>query len=368
MTLCAAAADAAVFSPWRWWASWACWAPSPWSTTLLGSAGVLVTVIAAVVAMRVTPEKSGRGSCLATSATSAAWNAIRSLLCATIPRQKRRCRVLLLGLDGAGKTALCQSLAGRKSWPSRQPRPEHHVLHYEFRLHGCFFDLVDPSYEDGDRRARCLALWEDLLRSCPDAIMFVVDAADAARLPEARRTLHWVLQLQPVQDLPVLVLGNKVDLRDAFGAWDLTRSLGLAGLSKDQREALLGRAAARRDGGLPHALRRRIASFHLDEAGSPPHGGPLAVRMCSVSKRWSVDAGVRWLLTEGGVGDAAAVSKELGAWCCRCWSRRSGHASWPVLLGSGPIGGACRRWLGGGCCAAGDLLRRQAALLPLYQA
>jgi len=221
-----------------------------------------------------------------------------------------RHRVLLLGLDNAGKTSLCQQLAGtRHGWPSRHPRPQHHVLHQEIRLASHELDLVDPC---GDWH-RCLDLWEELVRSGPEGIIFVVDAADQQRLGDAHAALHWVLRHPDVHGLPILLLGNKVDLPTALGTWDLKRRLGLAGLSHSQRKEFLaphttgptfltspvasrtsGMAASHRQS-LPSELRRRIASFHPDEASSEPHSGTFSVQMCSLFKENVSDAVFRWL-------------------------------------------------------------------------
>jgi len=210
--------------------------------------------------------------------------------------RKRHRRVLLLGLDNAGKTSVCQRL-GAKGWPLRHPRPQHHVLHHECHLpSGEVLDLIDPC---GDW-CRCSAIWEELLCSDPDAVLFVVDAADRGRLDEARRALQWVLQRPAVRGLPILILGNKVDLAPALETWEFHRSLGLAGLSRDQREALLSsplssaRCVEREL--LPKDLRRRIAGFHPDEATSEPHAGPLTVEMCSLAKGWVPEAGLEWLV------------------------------------------------------------------------
>mmetsp|Transcript_137818 Transcript_137818/g.239522 ORF Transcript_137818/g.239522 Transcript_137818/m.239522 type:complete len:378 (+) Transcript_137818:63-1196(+) len=275
----------------------------------------------------------------------------------------KRYRVLLLGLDNAGKTALCHLLS--QGWPSRNPRPQHHVFHHEFHADHCSLDLIDPS---GDWR-RCLALWEELIRSGPDAIVFVVDAADGARLTEARDALHWVLSHPKVKGLPVLVLGNKVDQYRALETWDLTCRLGLAGLTNDQREMLLGpsRSVPRRR--LPMSLRRRISDFHPDEAGSEPHGGPLVVRMCSVAKRWSTDEGLRWLALAAADGSTSMQQKSSqkllsqrtdGLHCSRGWTSAGSRTERRAPEASRWLSVFIRNLRGY------SVLNRQALVLPLF--
>lgn len=241
-----------------------------------------------------------------------------ALSCFGACRERRR--VLVLGLDNAGKTALCQVLSHCRgygyNWPWKEPRPEHHVLHHHATWRGTALHLIDPcGTKPGGRRTRFFALWEELLQSRVDGVIFVVDAADSARHPQAQEALHWLLQHPALHSLPVLVLGTKIDMGPAVDTWDLECNLGLAGLTREQRSALLGRTL--RSGGMPYELRRRIAGFHPNTAASPPHAGPLALRMCSLKRRGSVAAAAQWLVTNL-PGDAAAASAAPVPWPCPC--------------------------------------------------
>jgi len=120
------------------------------------------------------------------------------------------------GLDNSGKTALCHFLSRRRrGWPALQPRPEHHVLHHDVTLDGRNFRFVDPCGGNSGRQGICPGLWEELLGSRPDGIVFMVDASDSARHGQAREALHRVLQHKSIGEIPVLVLGSKIDLRTA---------------------------------------------------------------------------------------------------------------------------------------------------------
>jgi len=256
-------------------------------------------------------------------------------------------RVVLLGLDNAGKTSLCQMMARtkRRGCPTGQPRPQHHVLHHWCEMQGQEVHLVDPSGDELRQKEPRLALWDALLKSRPDAVIFVVDASDTRRHELAREALHWTLRHAVVKNIPVLVLGNKIDIGTAVNTWNLKSSLGLAGLSGEQKEALLGDMQSNK--GMPFELRHRIAGFHAQEVpAAPHHKGPMAMRMCTLTKSDSVDAGLRWLhskLYEKAVPNVKASRK-----CCLATS-----PGLPAVFAR---------------CLLGTQLSRQAALLPLYQA
>lgn len=241
-------------------------------------------------------------------------------------QRQRRCRVLLLGLDNAGKTSLCHILSKRQGWPS-QTRPGHHVLHYECEVGNVSFDLLDPT-GDGVSSACRQQLWAHCLSGIVDAVVFVVDAADRTRLGEARQALRWLLQHKADDGVPMLILGNKVDLPRALGSWELERGLGLTGLTSEQRKALLQPEGLSR---LHVELRHRIASFHPDDAAPEPKS-VHQLRMCSASKRWQVQEGFLWLaeqtalapvssnqasscLSKGSIACFSVLSRSLGC-CC----------------------------------------------------
>jgi GTP-binding protein SAR1 len=48
-----------------------------------------------------------------------------------------------------------------------------------------------------------------------DAVVFLVDAVERSRLPEATNELQAILATDELSHVPILVLGNKVDLPTA---------------------------------------------------------------------------------------------------------------------------------------------------------
>ena len=84
------------------------------------------------------------------------------------------------------------------------------------------FAVADP--RRGRRQVR--RLWPKFLGRT-DAILFLVDAADPARLAEAREELHGLLAHAPAARVPVAVLGNKSDVPGSLADAALREALGL---------------------------------------------------------------------------------------------------------------------------------------------
>jgi GTPase SAR1 family protein len=128
-------------------------------------------------------------------------------------------QVLLLGLDSAGKSTLLQRLKDDTSSEPLMPTIGYDVEEFE---HG---DVVYSLYDVGGQRQSRLK-WRESLGSGVawsqtgegvGGVIFVVDAANPARWPEAREELHHLLHDQQllVGGAPVLILANKMDLPEA---------------------------------------------------------------------------------------------------------------------------------------------------------
>eukprot|EP00276_Gloeochaete_wittrockiana_P011364 CAMPEP_0184647628 /NCGR_PEP_ID=MMETSP0308-20130426/4607_1 /TAXON_ID=38269 /ORGANISM="Gloeochaete witrockiana, Strain SAG 46.84" /LENGTH=138 /DNA_ID=CAMNT_0027078775 /DNA_START=121 /DNA_END=534 /DNA_ORIENTATION=- len=115
----------------------------------------------------------------------------------------KQAKILLLGLDNAGKTTLLYVLK-EGTVKSFVPTERAHVE--EIQLGKLSFKAWDLG---GHERVR--TLWQDFLVDA-DAIIFMVDSGDSDRFPEASRELHALLQTE-TSNIPVVVLANKCDLK-----------------------------------------------------------------------------------------------------------------------------------------------------------
>ncbi|XP_032353921.1 ADP-ribosylation factor-like protein 9 isoform X2 [Camelus ferus] len=114
------------------------------------------------------------------------------------PPEKNK-QILVLGLDGAGKTSVLHSLALNRVQHSMAPTQG--------------FNAVCISTEDSQMEFLEIggsepfrSYWEMYL-SKGLLLIFVVDSADHNRLPEAKKHLHQLIETNPI--LPLVVFANK---------------------------------------------------------------------------------------------------------------------------------------------------------------
>lgn len=91
----------------------------------------------------------------------------------------------------------------------------------EVKLEGIMLKAYDLGGMAQQRR-----IWKDYFPLI-DAIVFVVDATDTKRFPDAANELQTLLSIQEIQTKPVLVLGNKIDQIGAVSHDELRIALGL---------------------------------------------------------------------------------------------------------------------------------------------
>jgi GTP-binding protein SAR1 len=133
---------------------------------------------------------------------------------------QKKATILLLGLDNAGKTTLLYKLKHgtiHTFVPTQRAQLEEMVIgngSIKFRA----WDL------GGHEAVR--HIWRDYYVNA-DAIVFVVDSADRERVDEAKRELHAVMEEPALQTVPLLILGNKVDLKTSLPGEQLVSALAL---------------------------------------------------------------------------------------------------------------------------------------------
>ncbi|XP_060693113.1 ADP-ribosylation factor-like protein 9 [Hemiscyllium ocellatum] len=142
------------------------------------------------------------------------------------PREKQ---ILVLGLDGAGKSSILNCLATRTVKHSTSPTQGFNAvcIHTE----GCKLNFLEIG---GSCNLR--SYWNLYLNKA-HMLIYVVDSADQERLPLAGQELHRLLKEDLM--LPLVVLANKQDLDGALSVSDLHRKLLLHDLNYEQKLFLM---------------------------------------------------------------------------------------------------------------------------------
>ncbi|XP_037323615.1 ADP-ribosylation factor-like 10 [Pungitius pungitius] len=145
-------------------------------------------------------------------------------------RGKRQ--VLVLGLDGAGKSSMLQGLTPG-GWAAKRGRcrPTRGFNFMSLNAPACQLDFLEIGGGEDLRR-----YWSDYLRKT-HVLVYVVDSSDRSRLPMAKAELHRLLMVQP--QLPVVVLGNKQDKPNAVSVTELREALSLGSETGDRKLFLL---------------------------------------------------------------------------------------------------------------------------------
>lgn len=117
--------------------------------------------------------------------------------------QARSTKILLLGLDGAGKTTLIYKLK-LGEFLSTIPTIGFNVETIKYKkLNMTIWDL------GGQKSIR--DLWRHYYENT-DALIFIIDSCDKERLELAKEELHHLKSDEQLKNVPVLVFANKQDM------------------------------------------------------------------------------------------------------------------------------------------------------------
>lgn len=110
--------------------------------------------------------------------------------------------ILLVGLDDAGKTTLTGRLTQNRLI---QSAPTGKASSHEIKIGSTLLSITDIGGHQQIRR-----LWRDYMFAST-RLIFMVDASNRQRIPEARYELLKILNDDEMSFLPILILGNKID-------------------------------------------------------------------------------------------------------------------------------------------------------------
>ena len=135
-----------------------------------------------------------------------------------LKEKEREIRVLVVGLDNAGKTTILRKFAG-EDINSIAPTLGFNIKTLEYR--GYKLDILDIG---GQKSIR--PYWRTQF-SETECLIWVVDSADKRRLQTCREELHDLLKQEKLAGATLLVFANKQDLKGAMSSEEIAQFLDL---------------------------------------------------------------------------------------------------------------------------------------------
>lgn len=131
---------------------------------------------------------------------------------------KEECRILMIGLDNAGKTTILYRLKLQEV-VSTVPTLGFNVETVNYK--NISFTVWDIGGQDKIR-----SLWRVYYQGC-QGLIFVIDSADRERMQEAQIELKKLLDEEELKDVILLVFANKQDMSLAQSASEVREQLKL---------------------------------------------------------------------------------------------------------------------------------------------
>jgi ADP-ribosylation factor protein 1 len=136
---------------------------------------------------------------------------------------KQESRIVLIGLDGAGKTTILYKLKLDEVVSS--------VPTIGFNVEKVQYKNLEFNIWDIGGQTKIRNLWKFYYDNT-DAIIYVVDTSDAERMAFAKETLSEVLSDDRLANAPLLVFANKVDISNMTTP-EVVSSMGLQNLRRE---------------------------------------------------------------------------------------------------------------------------------------
>ncbi|XP_053723065.1 uncharacterized protein LOC128760097 [Synchiropus splendidus] len=132
-------------------------------------------------------------------------------------------RILMVGLDAAGKTTLLYRLKLAEVVTT--------IPTLGFNVETVEYKNISFTVWDVGGQTIIRPLWRHYYTNT-QGLIFVVDSNDRERIKEAAEELHQLLDEHELKNVAVLVFANKQDLPMAMSSSDVTEALGLSRVSQ----------------------------------------------------------------------------------------------------------------------------------------
>jgi len=131
---------------------------------------------------------------------------------------EKEARILMLGLDNAGKTTILKKMS--------EEDISHIMPTQGFNIKSLVHDGFKLNVWDIGGQKTIRPYWSNYFESS-DALVYVIDSSDKRRLEESGRELMELLAEDKLGGIPLLVFANKQDLLQACPADEIVDSLKL---------------------------------------------------------------------------------------------------------------------------------------------
>ncbi|KAL1129702.1 hypothetical protein AAG570_012646 [Ranatra chinensis] len=133
-------------------------------------------------------------------------------------QKEKEMRILILGLDNAGKTTLLKQLNG-ENVSTISPT-------LGFNIKSLFYKGFNLNLWDVGGQRSLRSYWKNYFE-CTDGVVWVVDSGDKLRLTDCCQELHNLLSEERLMGASLLVLANKQDLPGALTLSEIRDTLQL---------------------------------------------------------------------------------------------------------------------------------------------
>ena len=137
-----------------------------------------------------------------------------------VKQKEQELRILILGLDNAGKTTIMKRVSG-EDIHEISPTVGFNIKSLEYR------NYVLNVWDVGGQKS-IRTYWRNYFEQT-DGIIWVVDSVDQWRLEECKNQLHDLLGQEKLAGASLLVFANKQDLGGALSYEEIAKALNLNG-------------------------------------------------------------------------------------------------------------------------------------------
>ncbi|XP_063599657.1 uncharacterized protein LOC134775967 [Penaeus indicus] len=133
-------------------------------------------------------------------------------------QSSRSCKILMIGLDAAGKTTILYKLKLGEVVST--------IPTIGFNVETVEYKNISFTVWDVGAQVKLRPLWKQYYQNTA-ALVYVVDSSDSGRLREAKEELEAILESDEMVWVPLLVIANKQDLPGALSVQQVSEGLDL---------------------------------------------------------------------------------------------------------------------------------------------